>query len=72
MQNYSASAKGKEKGVSDQGFRESPEQDQGVVRAGDGTVALLAGSVPNLSLDDSAVRFDAFGRKLYSNGRLGL
>lgn len=43
-----------------------------VVSRGDGPIALLAGSVPDLGLDGLPLGLDRFGRELDADGRLGL
>jgi len=43
-----------------------------VVRRGDGTVALLAGGIPDLCFDCLGVHLDAAGRELDTNGRLAV
>ena len=43
-----------------------------VVRAGNGTVALLPRRVPNLRLDGLSLGLDGLGGELYANGGLGL
>lgn len=43
-----------------------------VVRRGDGAIALLAGRVPDLGLDDFVGDGDGAGCKLYADGSLGV